>query len=59
MKTIKVREYVVGNAVIDRGEYGIDHGLSWGVWIGGKLVTTARSLKRAKRAAAAIQAAEQ
>lgn len=37
---------------IDRGSYGYDHGLTWGIWADGQLVDTARTLKAAKRIAA-------
>lgn len=44
-----------GGFALDRGEYGIGHGLWWGVWDcrgeGSRLVGEARSLAKAKRQA--------
>lgn len=43
--------YTSGEWAIDRDNYGIYHGLSWGIWHRGELIITSRSLRGAKHAA--------
>ena len=49
--TITIREYAHAGCFIRREEYGERGGLCWGVWRGGLLICTARTLRAAKRIA--------
>jgi hypothetical protein len=42
--------YINGEFAIDRGSYGADHGLRWGLWRNGELQYDFATLTKAKRA---------